>query len=240
MSILITRPLRDARPLGDALRALGHDPLIEPLLAIAPRTGTKIRGNRFQAVLVTSANAVHAAVELGLHREFLGTRVLAVGTASAGAARDAGFADVLSADGDLDALVDLCRRQLHPDSGPLLYLSGAAISGDLKARLNEPGFSVERAVLYDARPAKRLSGDIRQRIAEGQLDAVLFSPRTARIWTGLLESDELTRLAGGIRHVCLSAAVGDVLAGAGIARSVIAVAKTPDQPALMRAVDDDR
>lgn len=241
MRILITRPVRDARPLSERLRSAGHDPLIESLLKISTRSEVTIDGDAFQAIVVTSANAVHAAVDLGLHEPLTHTRVMAVGAASAEAAREAGFDDVLSADGDLDALTTLCREKLRPGNGQLLYISGAVISGDLKARLNRLGFDVERVELYDAQPIERLSWHIRQRIVAGELDAVLlFSPRSARIWSSLLDKESLTNAACEIRHICLSEAVGEVLAEANLPRSAIIIAETPDQEALVAAIGDSR
>src|SRR3546814_19019290 len=66
---------------------------------------------------------------------------------------------------------DVCSSDLPAASRP---------AGDLQGALGGQGFTVLRAVLYDARPAESLSPEGTRAISEGSIDAVtLFSPRTA-------------------------------------------------------------
>ena len=234
MRLLITRPEQDAGALAAALSEHGHSARLEPLIAIVPDPDAVIPDKRYQAVLVTSANGVRALAGNAGFERLQGTPVLAVGRASAEASRQAGFARIEDASGDLHDLVRLVGEHCSPAAGPLLYAAGKVISGDLKAMLEAEGYEVDRVVLYDAVPAERLTSGALSALRSGEIDGVLhFSPRTARVWARLAPND-----ARDLVHFCLSQAVADALleeldepAGS------IRVAERPNQDALMALID---
>ena len=89
MRVWITRPAEDAARLAEAIRAQGIEVLIEPLIRIVFADGPPLALAGAQALLATSANGVRAFARRGQQRDVL---VLAVGDASARAAREEGFA----------------------------------------------------------------------------------------------------------------------------------------------------
>ena len=229
MHLLITRPEQDAGGLATALEEQGHSVRLEPLIAIVPDTEIVLPERAYQAVLVTSANGVRALAAASGFERFREVPALAVGHASAQAAREAGFAQVLDAAGDLSDLVRLVRATCEPSGGPLFYAAGKVVSGDLKALLEAEGYEVDRLALYDAVPADRLTPGLAAALEAGEIDGVLlFSPRTARIWAGLAGETAL-----GVTHYCLSQAVADALeATLGTAPRSVRVAERPNQDAL--------
>lgn len=228
LRVLITRPAEDAAPLADRLRAEGFDPLIEPLLVIRP-TGEALALDGVQAVLLTSANGVRALAAATPRRD---PALLAVGDATARAARAAGFGSVESAGGDVADLARLAMRRCAPDRGALLHVSGHDVAGDLAGQLGKAGFAVRRAVLYRAAPAEALSPGLRADLAGNRIDAVVFfSPRTARSFVTLVRDAGLTGACRRMAAFCLSPAVAAVLA-ADEWRSV-RVAAQPEQAALL-------
>jgi uroporphyrinogen-III synthase len=232
---LITRPLDDARPVADRLRALGIDAVIEPLLHIDFRDGAAPGLADVQAILVTSANGVRALAGRSERRDL---PVLAVGDASARQARSAGFTDVTSAGGDVGDLAALVARTCDPKAGALLHVAGSAVASDLAGLLERDGFTYRRAVLYDARRADALSDACRERIAAGQIDAVLFfSPRTAATFVRLIDDVGLADRCADMDAVCLSQAVADKLAALTWRRIAIAAAPTLD--ALLDILAED-
>ena len=60
MRLLLTRPEADAQRTAQALRALGHEAIIAPLLRIAVTANAEIGSGPWAAILITSANAAHA------------------------------------------------------------------------------------------------------------------------------------------------------------------------------------
>lgn len=229
MHLLVTRPREDAAELSEALRVRGHRVTAEPLLRIEPVPGAEIGGCTYQAILVTSANGVRALEKSNEMPRLSVVPVLAVGQASSAAAMEAGFHNVVSADGDLDDLTRLVRSRCLPEAGPLLYAAGRRVSGDLKGLLEADGYEVERAVLYDAIEAQRISDETHQALERGEIDGVLlYSPRTARIWSRLAPD-------AGITHFCLSQAVSDALGGLSGPRLVAARPNQDDLLALIEA-----
>lgn len=233
MRALVTRPIVDAQPLAGALAARGFAVIIEPLLEIVPVTGPVLSFADLQGVLATSANGVRALAANTPRRDL---PLWAVGEASAREALRLGFTRVEEAGGDVDALADLVAAQADPAGGPLLHVCGHHVAGDLAGRLGTRGFTVRRAVLYEARAAQALSPDLRGFLAARQIDvAFFFSPRTARTFVTLVEAAGLESVCDAITAYALSPAVARVLDP--LAWRTMWVAARPTQEALLAALD---
>lgn len=237
MRLIVTRPAEDAAPLCRRLAAAGHEPILSPLLEIRPVTGLAIPPGNYQAVLITSANGARVlAGRPGIER-LKQAVALAVGPASAEAAREAGFGHVVAAGGDVAALARMALATLHPEDGPLLYVSGAVTGGGLASSLAASGFEVDTVIAYEALPAAALPEPCAAALEEGKADGVLlYSPRTARIWVKLVEAAGLVPAAARLTHYCLS---GNVAAAVrdGIGDNVpLQVASRPDESALLEMI----
>jgi uroporphyrinogen-III synthase len=205
MRLMITRPKDDAAPLGERLSAQGHEVLLEPLLEIRFKADASVDLTRVNGVLATSANGVRALAHITERRDL---RLFAVGDATARAARQAGFDDVLSAGGDVASLVSLVSETLDPTAGRLLHVAGTRLAGDLQGQLAGKGFEVERAVLYEARTAGNLTPVGRGALQAGAVDGVLlFSPRTARTFVDLAVEGNVAGACRDVTAYCLSPAV---------------------------------
>src|SRR6185295_14407462 len=235
MRILITRPIEDARPLADALEERGIEVLIEPLLEIRHLDDAEIDLDGVQALLFTSANGVRAFAALSPRREL---KVFTVGDGSADAARQAGFPNVESAKGDVEALAALVVDRLKAEDGILFHAAGTVTAGDLKTRLEGLGYRVRRAQLYEARIATALSTETRANLTLGGIDAILlFSPRTAGTFAQLWREAGSPSLARIQAH-CLSAAVAREIGTLGWA--AVEIADRPDLPSMLALVDAAR
>jgi uroporphyrinogen-III synthase len=233
MRALVTRPRAEAESLAEALAARGIDAIIEPLLEIHYRNEPAPDLAGVQAILCTSANGVRALARLSHKRA---VPLFAVGEASAARARDAGFTRVESAGGSLADLASLARDRLHPDEGRLLHVAGSDMAGDLAGALRADGFAVDRAVLYEARPATGLGPACVRALNEGIVDfALFFSPRTAAIFVRLADRAGVAEALGSVTAISISAAADAALATLRFRERHIA--ERPDQPRLLAAVD---
>ena len=231
--ILVTRPREDAEALAALLAGQGHRVLIEPLLKIVYHSHSLPDLNQFQAILFTSANGVRSFAHCNDHRKIA---ILTVGRATADTAIAAGFSDVASADGDVDALARLVAARCRPEAGPLLQIAASERAGDLAGQLKAAGFGVRREVLYEARPARALSGAVEAALRGEEIDAVLlYSPRTARALAALLAAAGLVASARMVAALCLSEAVAT--AAAAVPWRTVRVAARPDQEALLACID---
>jgi len=115
--LFVLRPEPGASETVERARALGVDAAAMPLFEIEPLEWAPPDPGRFDALLLTSANAVrHGGAGLKALR---GLAVHAVGEATAEAARQAGFAIASSGDSGVDRLLESIDPQLR-----LLHLSG--------------------------------------------------------------------------------------------------------------------
>lgn len=229
MRLLVTRP--DPTRTAEVLRAKGHDVLAAPLMRIetvvADVTGS------FAGVLITSANAVHALRDHARRSELLRLPVLAVGTRSAEAAREAGFASVESADGGLADLVRLAATRFGGQR--LLYLAGEDRAGDPAAELAPHGIVVETVVIYRAVALDGLPAEAAAALHERRLDAVLhYSRRSAAILLRVAEGAGALNAALSLAHYCLSDEVAAPLREAGARR--VFVAQTPAESELIALI----
>lgn len=212
----MTRPLAVLRPEpGNAATAMrveaaGLSPIRLPLFAVAPVMWESPDPAGFDALLVTSANAMRQGGE-GLER-LRALPVLAVGEATAGAAAAAGFRVALTGQADAAALVAEAGRSR------LLHLAG-------RDRVDLPG--VTSVTVYAADPLPVSPGQARS--LAGSV-ALLHSARAARRLGEVADIAEVGRR--DIRVAALSEAVARA-AGSGWAASTIASA--PNDEVLVAA-----
>jgi uroporphyrinogen-III synthase len=196
LRVAITRAQPEADRTAARVRARGAEAIVAPLLTIVP-CGYDTNTEGAQAIIFTSTNGVRAFPDARGARERL---VLTVGDATAAAAREAGFVDVRSADGDANALVDWAKRDLDPAKGKVIHISGDHVAGDVSGKLRAAGFSVEWRLAYASIAVMALPDAFR-----APLDVVLFhSVRAAETYLALGAPNAGQLVAG-----CLSAAVAE-------------------------------
>ena len=230
MRILVTRPQPDADNTARLLRESGHEVIIAPLLEIvATDIPESFDLTGIQAVLITSANGVRALAAATSERTI---RVLAVGAASAEAARALGFVLVENAGWDVASLAELVRATLEPAAGRLLHVAGSVTAGDLSGILTKSGYQVEKTALYRAHTPETLPETIKTALKSHEIDAVaLFSPRSAEVFQELVMQAGLRGKLQKVTAYCLSQAVADALKPSLLAN--VHVSYTPDQQGIL-------
>ena len=211
MRLWITRTRPAARETADRLAALGHDPVIAPLLAVRV-LGGEGPVPAHAALAFTSRNAV--AVWAGISPD-RALPVFCVGDATAEAARAVGFTDVRSAYGDARALAALIRKAAP---GPVLVPGPARPAADLAALVG-PDVPVLPRAVYEA-----VEADI---AAPTPVDGILFHSARAAGAFARLHVD----FAPGRIALALSEAVAAPLEALGF--SSVRIAARPDEDALL-------
>lgn len=212
MDIFVTRPQPGGAATAARLRALGHRVTLAPLM-IAEAIAWQPPAARPAAIMLTSGFAARLADAGALHD----LPVFAVGAATAGAARTAGFVDVRDGGGTAQALLDCVAAA---GFGDILHLAGA----DRVAVTIPSGLCVTTAIVYRTRllPLPQVP------VADWVL---LYSPRTAGHFAA--EVDRLGHERAGIAIAAISAAT---LAAAGPGWRAARAAAQPDEDALLAAV----
>ena len=224
--VLVTRAEPGASATGRRLAALGYLSIIEPLFTLEP---IKADLPRFDVLAFTSANGVRAFARLSSLRD---APVFCVGRRTADAARDAGFENVSSAEGDVTALLALIKRHATPDAS-VLHAGNEESRGDLAGALKAAGRDAHFRALYRARPANAPGPALADHLLNSsRLEAVLVhSPRAATILAGFLAgASNPTRLA--------IAAISPQAASALIVHaSRLEIATSPDEKSLLLALE---
>jgi len=222
--LLFTRPGDELQRGRLAARAAGFELLAAPLLAIEELAFTIPEG-AFDALLFTSPRT--PSIVAARAPDLRALPCCAVGPRTAEAAAAAGFAVALAGATDGVEIVGAAarhgfRRLLQPGGEQRIAIPAPA-------GLSLTALAVYRAVAAESLPAEAVAA-----LADGPLFAtLLFSPRSARIFTGLLQRHGLGR--GSLRLVALSA---NVAAAAGDGWRQVATARRPNlAEALVAAAD---
>lgn len=229
--VLITRPEPGATETAARIAALGLMPIMVPLQEIETLLARLPPADRVAALVLTSRNAI---APIPLEYRTLPTWV--VGDATAARAREAGFTDLHSADGDAVALASLIAGQMCPSDGTLLLVTGQGHGGPLCGLLRQSSFRVVRRVVYRAEPATHLPPAVAAALTESDpsrppITVLFFSAAAARVFGRLLQDAGMEHTIQNCEALAISPAVGMALQrhpwGA------IHVAARPNQDAML-------
>lgn len=230
MRIWVARPEPGAARSAARLRALGHAPLVAPVMETA-RTGQPAPEGRFDAAILTSANAALPLAELAGIRDL---PIFSVGGRTAEAAAAAGFSRVIDADGDG---ADLAARiaQALPAGARLLHAAGTDIKAEPGRSLQAGGYALTIWQVYTVLPVARLPEAVAAALIEGAaepLEAVLhYSRRSAAFAAALAREAGHAHAFRRLAHYCLSADVAVPLVESGVPAHFVAA--YPNEDALL-------
>ena len=217
MKLLVIRPQPGADATAARIEASGNEALVMPLFEVQPVAWKVLPPERYDALMITSANAVRQA------RDGLGQLttlpVYAVGSATARALAKAGLNAAFTGNAGVEALLDVIRDVGH---SRLLWLVGEDHTGVP----GHQGISIETRIVYRSnalQPAEDFAAIVQS--ADGVL---LHSARAARYFAELCKMPGIDRTRVTIG--ALSPAIAD---SAGTGWQKVVVSATPDDAALL-------
>jgi uroporphyrinogen-III synthase len=214
--VLILRPEPGASRTAAAAAAFGLDAVTAPLFEVQAVEWRPPPVWAYDAVVLTSGNAVRLGGDLG---EMLDAVCYAVGDSTARAATESGFADVRAGPSDGAALTQLMAAEGVAEA---LHLCGRD-----HAALYHPSIRIERRVVYAANPVARLPDQAFRALEEGSL-ALLHSPRAAARLAQLVEAADLAK-----EKISIAAISGPAASSAGSGWKSRSVAAEPRDHALL-------
>jgi uroporphyrinogen-III synthase len=231
MRVIITRPVEDAGPLSDGIKARGHEPVLAPLSHIrylAPEPPPSWPA----ATIFTSKNAIRALEGVAWARSLHRLPAYCVGAATAEAARQAGFVHVVAGGGTGAQLAEHIVYMQRPENGPLLYLTGEDLAFDMQQALGARGLTVWRRIVYHNALVQSLALPVTVGLQRDFFDAIIFmSQRTAAHFVDLAQAAGVIDHAARLRFLCLSDQVAAALAPLNALQ--VAVAARPSLDALL-------
>ena len=216
MHVLLTRPERDYQDLKSSIEALGCKVAVAPLLNIEFNVIAADALDGAGGLVATSRNGLRALAQSPVLDTARKLPLFAVGTATAELAHELGFRSILTGPGAAADLVPVITNHPASKSGFLIHLASDHVAFSLGSALHARGISLKRVEAYRSVAAKTLSLPVLGLLQHQELDAViLMSPRTARIWSGLIQALAKTVNLDELQHICLSPAVAQGLQGLG-------------------------
>ena len=203
-----TRPTDDSVFFANELAPFGIKSIVGPVLHIAKKPVTSLVPRMPSAILLTSRHACHALAAMPTN--WRGLPTYCVGNATAKAAAEHGFTRIISGNFDVQALLPRLSGEVASGS-TVLYLAGDETRADVKNLLAARGIEVIMAVVYYAIAEAALDSNIHTALAEGRVGSVaLFSPRTARISSELMQHAGVAEAARNITAYCFSQNVAEI------------------------------
>lgn len=224
MRILVTRARQDAALTAARLQALGHEPVLAPVLEIMPLEF--VWPQKPRVLVATSAHAFIKPLPADWH----GLPLYVVGETTARAAAQVGFTRHVYVRGDVG---DLAALLSGSDRSGALYLAAKHRKPILETAF--PGLAVLET--YEAHACDHLPDDALDQLKSNRIGVVLhYSRRSAEIFVRLIRQHNINLAKLVATHICLSRDVAvplQIQAFDGTSALRVKIAASPDEASLM-------
>ena len=209
MHVLFTRPIDDSKDLILKFKSLGHIVSSIPVISIKKKEYSKIDFSSFKGIIFTSSNAI----------KFLDTKLLdknikcfCVGNATELLAKEKGFQNILSAEGNVNNLKEIILQNFKSSEGKLLYISGETITFELDKFLISEGLRVERVINYSSDPIEKFNEILIDDLKNNVPDIVyIYSQNSAISFKNLIKNYNLQNHWMNTNLMCISEKTSSVL-----------------------------
>ena len=192
---LIIRPQPDADRDVDWLNRYGVPALASPVMSGVPVLSASLAHNLgnpadFTGIIFTSRHAVDAVAKTADATTWIPKPAFVVGSATATAAKQAGFKNIIIGSGGGAGLVEPIRQAVtdanraNPQKTSLLWPSAREISFDMAAAMHRHDITVQRLPAYQMTANADLAPPVRAALAKNCISAVIaMSPNRSRFYT---------------------------------------------------------
>jgi len=209
MHVLFTRPIDDSKDLILKFKSLGHIVSSIPVISIKKKEYQKIDFSSFKGIIFTSSNAI----------KFLDTKLLdknikcfCVGNATELLAKEKGFQNIFSAEGNVNNLKEIILQNFKSSEGKLLYISGETITFELDKFLISEGLNVERVINYSSDPIEKFNEILIDDLKNNVPDIVyIYSQNSAISFKNLIKNYNLQNHWMNTNLMCISEKTSSVL-----------------------------
>ena len=209
MHVLFTRPIDDSKDLILKFKSLGHIVSSIPVISIKKKEYSKIDFSSFKGIIFTSSNAI----------KFLDTKLLdknikcfCVGNATELLAKEKGFQNIFSAEGNVNNLKEIILQNFKSSEGKLLYISGETITFELDKFLISEGLKVERLINYSSDPIEKFNEILIDDLKNNVPDIVyIYSQNSAISFKNLIKNYNLQNHWMNTNLMCISEKTSSVL-----------------------------
>tara|TARA_B100001057_G_scaffold499333_1_gene609567 strand:+ start:2394 stop:3092 length:699 start_codon:yes stop_codon:yes gene_type:complete len=209
MHILLTRPLEDSLEMISKLKSLGHQVSHLPLLEIHSVDHKLINFADYKAIIFTSANAIKFLNLRDIDKKIL---CFCVGAGTEKKAKNVGFQNVISAEGNVRNLKELILQNFDKKNGKMIYVSGDMISTDLDRELLDEGINIYRLINYKTTRIKKFDENFISELKVKIPDIVyIYSKNSAQSFLEFIKSNKLENLWMNTNLMCISEKTSSIL-----------------------------
>ena len=189
MHILLTRPLEDSKDLIMRFKELGHQVSHLPVITIEKKDYEDPNYNEFKGIIFTSSNAIKNLDISKINKDIF---CFCVGNATEKIAKEKGFQNIFTAEGNVSNLKEIIIQNFDPQNGNLLYISGELVSYELDKELKLEGYYVKRIINYSVSSNEELSNEFVGQLKTSIPEIVfIYSENSARSYLNLLKKYNL-------------------------------------------------
>ena len=189
MHILLTRPLEDSKDLIMRFKALGHQVSHLPVITIEKKDYEDPNYNEFKGIIFTSSNAIKNLDISKINKDIF---CFCVGNATEKIAKEKGFRNIFTAEGNVSNLKEIILQNFDPKNGNLIYVSGELVSYDLEKELKLEGYYVKRIINYSVNSNEKLSDEFVVQLKNSIPEIVfIYSENSARSYLNILKKYNL-------------------------------------------------
>ena len=209
MHILLTRPLEDSNEMILRFQKLGNIVSHLPLISVEPKNFEKINFDNFKGIIFTSANAIKFLDTKNINKKIY---CFCVGSATEKRARNNGFQNVFSAEGNVNNLKELILQNFNSSDGKLLYISGEIISYNLDEELIKSGYNIKRIINYTVKPIEKFDENFIDKLKLNMPEIVfVYSQNSAVSFLNFIKNYQLVDYWMNTNLMCLGEKTSSVL-----------------------------
>ena len=209
MHILLTRPLEDSNEMILRFQKLGNIVSHLPLISVESKNFEKINFDNFKGIIFTSANAIKFLDTKNINKKI---HCFCVGNATEKKARNIGFQNVFSAEGNVNNLKEIILQNFNSSDGKLLYLSGEIISYNLDEQLIKSGYNIKRIINYTVKPIEKFDENFIDKLKLNMPEIVfVYSQNSAVSFLNFIKNYQLVDYWMNTNLMCLGEKTSSVL-----------------------------
>ena len=209
MHILLTRPLEDCSEMILKFKSLGHQVSHLPLLIVEKVNYDLINFSSFGGIIFTSANAIKFLDLKSIDKKIL---CFCVGEATEKTARNNGFQNVITAEGNVENLKELILQNYETKNKPLLYISGEMISVNLDQQLSDEGYKVKRVINYKVNQNRTFDENFVEELKANIPDMVyVYSQNSASSFLNFIKIHQTENIWMNTNLMCIGEKTSSIL-----------------------------
>tara|TARA_A100001035_G_scaffold277329_1_gene273948 strand:- start:629 stop:1327 length:699 start_codon:yes stop_codon:yes gene_type:complete len=209
MHILLTRQLEDCSNLISRFVELGHVVSHLPLLNTEKIFYDHKVISNCKGIIFTSANAIKFLDTKEINKNI---KCFCVGLATEKKAKNIGFQNIISAEGNVANLKELILQNFNLSDGDLVYVSGEVISSDLDKQLINEGYSVKRLINYKTSHNKNFDDKFLEKLKKSIPDIVyIYSYNSAVSFLNFIKNEGIESFWMNTNLMCMSEKTSSIL-----------------------------